>query len=265
MKKHSVSSRLLCLLLVFFCMAQVAFAEEVPTETRYVAVDGPSANIDLAFGSVCILNGCRTVDGYVPLAGSERRLDTAQAAFAFERNTGTLVYSMNPDTRLPVGGLAKMVTMLLTLEYCNMDDIVTVTNNKRFPSGQLHVNLKNEEQLTVEDLLYCVVLGNASDACIVLSERVSGNTEAFVEKMNARVRQMGCTNTNFTNVYGGDSGQAYTTARDMARITMECIKNEKFKELFSAQKYTVPATNRSDKRLLESTNYFVFPITEYWN
>lgn len=107
MKKHSVSSRLLCLLLVFFCMAQVAFAEEVPTETRYVAVDGPSANIDLAFGSVCILNGCRTVDGYVPLAGSERRLDTAQAAFAFERNTGTLVYSMNPDTRLPVAALPK--------------------------------------------------------------------------------------------------------------------------------------------------------------
>lgn len=267
MKKHSVSSRLLCLLLVFFCMAQIAFAEEVPTETRYVAVDGPSANIDLAFGSVCILNGCRTVDGYVPLAGSERRLDTAQAAFAFERNTGTLVYSMNPDTRLPVGGLAKMVTMLLTLEYCNMDDIVTVTNNKRFPSGQQHVNLKNDEQLSVEDLLYCVVLANASDACIVLSERVSGNTEAFVEKMNARVRQMGCTNTNFTNVYGGDSGQAYTTARDMARITMECIKNEKFKELFSAQKYTVPATNRSDKRVVESTNYFVYStnITKFYD
>ena len=62
MKKHSVSSRLLCLLLVFFCMAQVAFAEEVPTETRYVAVDGPSANIDLAFGSGVGLAAVAAVD-----------------------------------------------------------------------------------------------------------------------------------------------------------------------------------------------------------
>ena len=267
MKKHSFSFRLICFVMAFFCMTQAAFAEEVPTETRYVAVDGPSANIDLAFGSVCILNGCRTVDSYVPLAGSERRLNTAQAALAFERNTGTLVYATNPDTKLPVGGLAKMVTTLLVLEYCNMDDVVTVTNNKRFPSGQQHVNLKNEEQLTVEDLLYCVMLANASDAAIVLSERVAGNMEAFVEKMNSRVRQMGCTGTNFTNVYGGDSGQAYTTARDMARITLECTRNEKFKELFSALTYTVPETNRSNARELESTNYFVYSknITKFYD
>lgn len=258
MKNHSVLFRLICFLLAFFCMVQAAAAEEVPTETRYVAVDGPSANIDLAYGSVCILNGCRTVDSYVPLAGTERRLDTAQAAFAFERNTGTLVYAYNPDTKLPVGSLTKMVTALLVLEYCNLDDVVTVTNNRRFPSSQQHVNLKNEEQLTVNDLLYCVMLANASDASIVLSEHVAGNMESFVSKMNARVRQMGCTGTNFTNVYGGDNGQAYTTARDMARITMECTRNEKFKEMFSTMTYTVPATNRSDERLLESTNYFVY-------
>lgn len=267
MKKQSVGFRLAVLMLAMVCIFPRAFAEQPSEETQYVIADGPSASSELAFGSVCILNGCRTVDGYVALAGSDRRLDTAQAAFAFERNTGTLVYSYNPDAKIAVGGLTKMVTTLLALEYCQLDDVLTVSNNNRFPSGQQHVSLKNEEQLTVEDLVHCVMLANASDASIVLAQRVAGNTESFVTMMNARVRQMGCTSTNFTNVYGGDSGQAYTTARDMARITMECIKNEKFKELFSATTYTVPATNRSDARTLESTNYFVYSknITKFYD
>ena len=267
MKKPSILFRLAALLLAFCCLVPSALAEQVTEETQYVIADGPSPNSELAFGSVCILNGCRTMDGYVPLAGSDRRLETAQAAFAFERTTGTLVYAYNPDAKVAVGGLTKMVTALLALEYCQLDEVLTVSNNKRFPSGQQHVSLKNEEQLTVEDLLHCVILANASDASIVLAERVAGNTESFVTMMNARVRQMGCTSTNFTNVYGGDSGQAYTTARDMARITSECIRNEKFRELFSADTYTVPETNRSEKRVLESTDYFVYSknITKFYD
>ncbi len=267
MKKYSFLFRITALVLALACMVPAALAEAVPTETQYVAVDGPSPNTDLAFGSVCILNGCRTIDSYVPLAGSERRLDTAMAAFAFERNTGTLVYAYNPDTKLPLGGLAKLITVLLTLEYCDLDEVLTVSNNKRFPTGQIHASLKNEEQLTVRDLLYCVILGNASDACVVLSDRVAGNSENMVTMMNNRVRQMGCTNTSFSNVYGGDSGSAYTTARDMARITAECIRNEKFQELFSADTYDVPATNRSEKRSLESANYFSYShnITKFYD
>ena len=271
MKKRFL--RLTALALALICLIPSALAESLPLETQnteetqYVVMDGPSANNDLAFGSVCILNGCRTMDGYVALAGSDRRLDTAQAAFAFERNTGTLVYSYNPDAKVSLGGLAKMVTTLLALEYCQMDEVLTVANNKRFPTGQQHVSLKNEEQLTVEDLVHCVMLANASDASIVLAERVAGNSESFVTMMNARVRQMGCTSTNFTNVYGGDSGQAFTTARDMARITSECIRNEQFRDLFCATTYTVPATNRSDERVLQSTNYFVYSknITKFYD
>ncbi len=267
MKKHSFLSCFAAVVIALSCILPCAAAEEVPSETQYVAVDGPSANTDLAFGSVCILNGCRTVDSYVPLAGSDRRLDSALAAFAFERNTGTLVYAYNPDTKIPVGGLTKMVTTLLALEYCDLNEVLTVANNSRFPSGQIHVNLKNEEQLTVEDLVYCVMLANASDAAVVLAERVAGNAAGMVTLMNNRVRQMGCTSTNFSNVYGGDSGEAYTTARDMARIVMECIKNEEFRTLFSATTYTVPATNRSGERSLESTNYFIWSknITKFYD
>lgn len=255
MKNHSLLTRLFALALALLCVGLPAAAEAVTSPSEYVAVDGPSANSDLAFGSVCILNGCRTIDSYVPLAGSDRLLDTAQSAFAFERSTGTLVYAYNADLRLPAGSLAKMVVALLALEYCDVDEVLTVKQNNRFPTGGL--DLKNEEELTVNDLLHALIMKNAADAAIVLSDRIAGNTAAMVTLMNNRARQMGCNNTNFTNVYGGDNTDAYTTARDMARITAECTKNDKFNEIFSATSYTIPATNRSDERTFESTNYFV--------
>ncbi len=255
MKKHSIFIRLFALTLALLCAVLPAAAEAITNPAEYVAVDGPSANSDLAFGSVCILNGCRTIDSYVPLAGSDRLLDTAQSAFAFERTTGTLVYAYNPDLRLPAGSLAKMVIALLALEYCEVDEVLTVKQNNRFTSGG--IGLKNDEELTVNDLLHALIMQNAADAAYVLSDRITGNTTATVTLMNNRARQMGCTNTNFTTVYGGDNTEAYTTARDMARITAECTKNETFNEIFSATSYTIPATNRSDERTFESTNYFV--------
>lgn len=255
MKNRSLLIRLIALTLALLCASLPVAAESMTQPTEYVAVDGPSATSDLAFGSVCILNGCRTIDSFVPLAGSDRLLDTAQAAVAFERSTGTLVYAYNPDLHLPAGSLAKMVVALLALEYCDVDEVLTVSRNNRFPTGGL--DLKNEEELTVNDLLHALIMKNAADAAIVLSDRIAGTTDAMVTLMNNRARQMGCTDTNFTNVYGGDNTQAYTTARDMARITAECTKNEKFNEIFSATSYTIPATNRSDARTFESLNYFV--------
>lgn len=255
MKKHSALIRFFALTLALLCATLPAAAEAITNQSDYVVVDGPSANSDLAFGSVCILNGCRTIDSYVPLAGSDRLLDSAQAAFAFERSTGTLVYAYNPDLHLPAGSLAKMVVALLALEYCEVDEVLTVRQNNRFTSGG--IGLKNEEELTVNDLLHALIMQNAADAAYVLSDRIAGTTDAMVTLMNNRARQMGCTDTNFTNVYGGDNTQAYTTARDLARITAECTKNEKFNEIFAATSYTIPATNRSDARTFESLNYFV--------
>ena len=259
MKKRSILFRLAALWLALVCFAPGALAEAVTEETQYVITDGPSANRKLAFGSVCILNGCRTIDGYVPLGGSDRRLDSAQAAIAFERSTGTLVYAYNPDTRLSPGGLTKMVTALLAIEYCDLQDVVTVSsrNISRLPGGTQNVNLKEAEQLTVNDLIHCLIMQGANDAAIALAEHIAGNQEAFVSMMNGRVRQMGCTNTNFTNVHGLDSGQNVTTARDMARIFIEATRNETFRNLIAETTYTVPATNRSEARSFESQNYLV--------
>lgn len=258
MKKRSILLRLASLVLVLACAAPAAHGQAVG-ETQYVITDSPTPDRELAFGSVCILNGCRTVDGYVPLGGLDRRLDSALAAFAFERSTGTLVYAYNPDTKLPPGGLTKMVTALLAIEYCEPEDVVTVSsrNISRLPGGTQNVDLKEAEQLTVNDLLHCLIMQGANDAAIALAEHIAGNQEAFVSMMNGRVRQMGCTNTSFANVHGLDNNANYTTARDMARIVMEATRSEEFRNLFSETTYTVPETNRSKARSFESQNYLV--------
>lgn len=266
MKKPSIFMRLLSLLLCLCCLVQPVMAEE-PEETEeetvhYAEPDYGDAsrvtNDELAFGSVCILKGCRTVDSYVPLGGSGRRLDTAQAAFAYERSTGTLVYAYNPDLKVSPGGLAKLMNALVVVEHANLSDVVTLSSSiNRRPAGSVHIELKPEEQLTVDDLLHCMIMQGANDAAIGLAEYVAGNQQAFVSLMNQRARQLGCTNTEFGNSTGLDNATQYTTARDMARIMLEATRNETLKALLSCISYTVPETNKHKERKFESQNYFI--------
>ena len=147
MKKFRISSIVLCAALLVQLIAQPAMAlpaevQTVPPETQ-LPDPGMSALTEtvpaavpssLPFGSVCIEDGCRTIEGKSPLSGNKRLLDTAQAAFAFEVHTGTVVYSYNPDTRLDPGSLTKIVTALLAIELCDMEEVVTV-NSQHFQAA----------------------------------------------------------------------------------------------------------------------------------
>lgn len=269
MKKVTSVILLLCILMQCLPVRSSAApvpVEVVPTETAAAeTVPGAASNSqiigksDIPFGQQCILEGCRTVEGMQPLGGSERRLATAQAAMIYEVNTGTVIYSYNPDTKIVPGSLAKIVTALIALEMCELDEEVKVnsTNISRLPAGSKNKNLKHDEILTVEDLVHCLLLESANDAAIALAEHISGNQQGFVVLMNERVRQMGCTNTEFGNVHGLSNATSYTTARDMVKITMEATKNEAFNTIFGTAKYTVPETNRSEKRDLVTTNYLI--------
>lgn len=270
--KKSLPSLLLALALLLNCLCLPAFADAAsdPTETTEdpaltetmpdLAEDAQAPTTDYAFGSVSILNGCRSLDGQVPLAGSDRKLDTAQSAIIYERNTGTLVYAYNPDVKLAPGSLSKLITALIVLERVeDLDTVVTVQAGiaSRIPGAANSVKLKSEEQLTVNDLLHCMILQNAADAAVALAEYVAGTRSTFVDMMNQRVKQIGCTSTVFTDVHGVGSGAQYTTARDMIRIMMTATDNTRMKELLAAQSYTVPATNLSEERSFKSLNYLM--------
>ena len=268
MKKKWILCLLLTLSILMSALSVPAAAAGTTTSAteEYVAptetIPDPDATVpasDVPFGSVSQFYGCRTIDGEKPLGGSDRMLEGSQAAFVYEVNTQTVVYAYNPDLELRPGALSKIVTALIAIERCKMDDVVVVSsrNISRLPAGSINKNLKEAEELTVGDLVYCLILEQANDAAIAIAEHIAGNMNAFVQLMNQRVLEMGCSHTSFANVHGLDNAEQHTTARDLAKIVTEAVKNETFREVFATVSYTVPATNRSEERKLLTTNYLI--------
>ncbi len=103
------------------------------------------------------------------------------------------------------------------------------------------------------------MVASANDACNVIAQYVSGSISDFVARMNARAAELGCTGTNFTNTHGLPDANHYTTAWDFSRIVREAAKHELFMTIASTINYTVPDTNVSSERVLESTNSLVNP------
>ncbi len=235
--------------------------ETVPVTTAPAATVGeeyiPAA--DIPFGSVCIQEGCRTIEGMNPLAGSDRKVPTAKAVFVYEMNTDTVIYANNPDVSVNPGTLVKIVTALVAVENCEMNEIVTCSEGiqSKIPYGSQNIKLKSGEQLTLEELLHCMLLQGANDAAVAIAEHVGGTTTNFKEMMNERVAEIGCTGTNFGNISGLTTASNHSTARDMAKIVVEASKNENFMKVFGASEYTVPATNMSDEREFQTTNYML--------
>jgi len=265
MKKIKCLSLLLSLVLLLqsavFPVGALEDLETVPVTTA-APVQNDEALVpvaDIPFGSVCIQEGCRTIEGMNPLAGSDRKVPTAKAVFVYEMNTDTVIYANNPDLSVNPGTLVKIVTALVAVENCDLNDIVTCSEGiqSKIPYGSQNIKLKSGEQLTLEELLFCMLLQGANDAAVAIAEHVGGTTARFKEMMNERVAEIGCTATNFGNISGLTTAPNHSTARDMAKIVAEASKNEKFMKIFGASEYTVPATNMSDAREFQTTNYML--------
>lgn len=261
MKKFRYLSISLCVVLLIQCLILPAAAAEVsiPQETSASQPAG-QGTAELPFGMASIQQGCRTINGMMPLAGSDRKLDTAQGVFLYEVKSDTVVYAYNPDMKVHPGSLAKIVLSMIVLENCERDEIVTVTEGIQsyIPAGANNINLKSLEELTVNDLLHAVLLYNANDAAVALAHHVAGTSEAFVTLMNNRVKQLGCTNTEFGNLSGLYTAVSTSSARDMAKIVKAAIKDEDFAEIFGTTSYTIPATNLMEQRAkITTTNYLI--------
>ena len=132
-------------------------------------------------------------------------------------DTGKIVYERNKDEKIYPASITKLMTAILVVENCNLNDIVTVSENavKSVPLGYVNANLQVGEQLTVEQLLYAMLIPSANDAANALAEHVGGSIESFSAMMNTRARELGCTGTNFTNPSGLHEENHYTTANDI--------------------------------------------------
>ncbi len=209
--------------------------------------------------SEAVTSGCCTIRAAFPLGGSEKLVETADAVLLYELNTDTLVYGWNIDQIIDPTGMVKILTVLVALEQGNLDDEVTVKRStlNTVTIGAVSAKLQADEVIQLRDLLYCVMVSSANDAAAVLAEHIAGSQTAFVEMMNAKAAQLGCSSSMFANVHGLSGTQQYSTARDLAIITEAALENPLFAEMFCADSYTVPATNKSDERYILTTNYMM--------
>ena len=265
MRKNNYLSILLCLSLLLQCLL-IPVSATAPDPTMPVqdafAADLPAIPTETeppAFGTVCIQKGCRTINGMVPLAGSDPRLATAQSVFLYESTTDTVIYAYNPDTKVHPGSLAKILLCMIVLENSEMEEKVTVTEGIQsyIPAGAHNIQLKSNEVLTVGDLLHAVIMQNANDAAVALAHHVSGTTGDFLQLMNNRVKQLGCSNTEFGNISGLYTAQSFSTGRDMAKILREAMKNEHFQEIVKMTEYTIPETEMMKERKFNTQNYLI--------
>ena len=206
-----------------------------------------------------IHNGCVSLDAQKPLGGSEQLLESAKSALLYGLDSGTLIYAWNPDLPVDPSGMNKLMTALIALENTNPDDMVTVTRGalNTVAIGSVSAGLKAGEEISMGDLLYCMMVGSANDAAAVIAEHVGQSQEQFVTMMNDRAEELGCENTVFLNPTGLTQEGQYSTARDLAKITETALKNELFAQMFCAEKYTVPATNKVGERKIVTTNYLM--------
>ena len=181
---------------------------------------------------------------------------SADAAILIDSSSEKVLYSKNENQKMYPASTTKILTAILTIENCKLNDVVTVPYEaiSSITSGYSVAALQAGEQLTVEQLLQVMLVHSANDAANVLAFHVSGSIENFAELMNNKVSELGLTNTHFTNPSGMHDENHYTTAYDLAIIMKYCMKNDTFRSLSSLKYCTIPATNKYDVRVFNTTN-----------
>lgn len=190
----------------------------------------------------------------------------ANCVLLVDEDSGQYYYTRNIDTKAYPASLTKIMTLLLAVEAVErgdvqLDDTVTAYAdcNADMVEGASNADIKVGETMTFEDFLYCAMISSANEACNVVAEYVCGSISAFVQRMNARAQELGCTGTHFVNPHGLPNDDHYTTAHDLYRITKEALSHELFATICNTVKHTVPATNLSDERTLSNTNGLINP------
>lgn len=156
------------------------------------------------------------------------------SALLMDFDTGTVLYKFNPHQKLAPASVTKVMTLLLTMEEIKAgnlkyDDIVVASSYAKSMGGST-IFLDEGEEMTVEDIIKGIAVSSGNDACVAIAEHISGSVGAFVEKMNARAKELRMTNTNFVNCNGLDDENHYSTAYDIALMSRELMKhNDIFK------------------------------------
>ena len=180
--------------------------------------------ISIFLFSLCIVN-------------AEEITPNAKSSILMESSTGKILYEKNSNEKFAPASMTKMMSLLLIMENIDngnlkMDEIIKISKNASSMGGS-QIFLKENEQMTVEDLLKGITIGSANDATVALAERIAGTEDAFVKLMNDKVKELNLKNTNFKNCTGLDEINHYSSAYDMSIIAKELVKHKTILEFSS--------------------------------
>ncbi len=163
---------------------------------------------------------------------------------------GTILWGQNIHNQYFPASITKVMTALLVIENCKLDDTVTFSHDAVFnvESGSSNAGINEGDQLSVKDCLYALLLKSANESANALAEHVAGSREAFADMMNARAKELGCKNTHFANPSGLNNPEHYTSPYDMALIARAAFNNPIFEEIDSPpiiNFHLIPLTKRT--------------------
>lgn len=226
--------RLLSIILIIVILSAgcISKKEKLVTEYETTNYDTYLYEGELFASQLCVS------DTNVPL-NDFGAASSLHAGALFGMSQQKVFYSEQIHDRLFPASTTKILTLYLALKYGTLSDIVTVSDNAvAVPSDSSVAGLRSGVQLTLEDLLYGLMLPSGNDSAVAIAEHISGSVDAFVELMNKEANALGATNSHFVNPHGYHDENHYTTAYDLYLIFNQGILNQKFIDIISSATYT---------------------------
>lgn len=187
-------------------------------------------------------------------------------AILIDPTSGQILYEHNAREQAYPASVTKLMTAILTLENCKLDDVVTVDSKalQGIPRSYTVAALQPGEQITVDKLLHVLLIPSANDAANVLAFHMAGSLESFSEMMNAKAKEIGCENTHFTNPSGVHDDNHYTTAYDMALIGKYAYTFDTIREIATNTSYDLPNLPDGKERKFKTTNTLITEKNQYY-
>lgn len=203
----------------------------------------------------------------VTAAAANAPATNAEAALLISPDSGMVLYEKNADERRYPASTTKIMTALLVLEnVADLNETVTAqaSDFETLEADSSSAGIKEGETVTVEDLLYGLMLPSGNEAAYMLARHVAGSYEAFVDMMNKRAEELGCTGTHFVNPCGLHDDNHYTTARDLYKIAYAAMQDETFADIADTVQWNMSKTNMQEERKVLTTNQLIFSSYQPW-
>lgn len=185
-------------------------------------------------------------------------------AMVMEMNTGAILYEKNIDEVHYPASITKILTTLIAIEEGDLDDIVTFSADAVYKNegDSSHISRDLDEQMTLEECLYGVMLESANECAYAVAEHIGGgDINKFIDMMNEKAKELGCTNTHFNNPNGLPDEDHYTTTHDMVLISKAAYENETFRMITGTGRYVIPPTNKHEEEtILQNHHSMLYPL-----